>query len=226
MFKIATLNIIDAGRAFYNATSELHDPTITWDAFIAAFCARFRYVHTDQFHFFQLQTARHAMNRRRNLLIDAAGWHKNIRQVDDPAMQKLYQEQAGKILLASFTSGILGNPDRQVRNTFPSSMNEAFRRAVAVSQADLQERRNEAFILHSESRKHNSADRPNPGERGRDQSKCSTQHKGPDPPRNKVTEVFQEERWKEIKAHARNAEVCVTSCETIPHAQKTENLPS
>jgi hypothetical protein len=112
------------------------------------------------------------MNWRRNLLIDAAGRHKNIRQVDDPAMQKLYQEQADRMLLASFTSGILGNPDRQVRYTFPFSMNEAFRRAIAY----MQERRNEAFILHSESRKHNSADRPNPGERGRDQSKCSTQH--------------------------------------------------
>jgi hypothetical protein len=62
MVRFATFKLTDAARSFYNATPELHEPTITWDLFKAAFYTRFRDVRTDHFHFSQLQTARQRLD--------------------------------------------------------------------------------------------------------------------------------------------------------------------
>ena len=68
-------------------------------------------------------------------------------QVDDPALQKHHYEHAERMLFASFTSGPIGTPGRQVRFSLPKNMQEALRIAVTVQQAELQERRNETIYV-------------------------------------------------------------------------------
>jgi hypothetical protein len=56
--QVATLKLTEAAKVFYSGSVELHSPDITWAEFKKLFQARFRDVHTDQFHFMQLRTAR------------------------------------------------------------------------------------------------------------------------------------------------------------------------
>jgi hypothetical protein len=88
----------------------------------------------------------------------------------DPELKKFHQDQADKMLLASFSSGLLGMPGRQVKYVVPSSVGEALNIATAVSQADSQDHRNEAFYLHY------SVDRQNQKERGKYPNKNSATH--------------------------------------------------
>jgi len=62
-------------------------------------------------------------------------------------MQKIYYEQAERMLLASFTSGLLNTAGRQVSYAMPKTMDEALKIAITVNQAQIQERRNEAFYV-------------------------------------------------------------------------------
>ena len=75
------------------------------------------------------------------------GIAQTVPQVDDPALQKLHYEHAERMLLASFTSGFIGTPWRDVRFSSPKNMQEALRIAVTVQQVELQERRNETFYV-------------------------------------------------------------------------------
>ena len=72
--------------------------------------------------------------------------HKTMPHVDDPALQKLHYEHAERMLLASFTSGLVGTPGRHVRFSLPKNLQDALRIAVTVQQAELQERRNETYV--------------------------------------------------------------------------------
>jgi hypothetical protein len=68
--QIAILKLTDLAKAFYSGNLELHSPDIAWENFKVPFQKRFRDVHTDQFHFIQLQTARQKRNETpRNLRI-------------------------------------------------------------------------------------------------------------------------------------------------------------
>jgi len=110
---------------------------------------RLQDVRTDKFHLAQLQMTRQKKDespqgfagRCRSLA------HKTVSQIDDPALQKLHYEHAERMLLAIFTSGLIGTPGRQVRFSSPKNMQEALRIAVNVQQAELQERRNETFYV-------------------------------------------------------------------------------
>lgn len=83
------------------------------------------------------------MNRCRSLA------QRTVSQAENPALQKLYYEKVERTLLASFTSGLTGTPCRQVRFAMPKSV-DAFKIAITVDQADLQERRDEAFYSRSQ----------------------------------------------------------------------------
>jgi hypothetical protein len=63
-------------------------------------------------------------------------------------MQKLYHEQAERMLLANL-SRLMGTPGRQVGYAMAKSMHEALKIAITVDQAA---RRNEAFYLDMEGR--------------------------------------------------------------------------
>lgn len=84
---------------------------------------------------------------------------KTVPQVEDPVMQKLHHEQAERMLLASFMSGLLGTPGRQVRSAMPRIMDEALKIAITTNQAEIQEWHNEA-IYKDEVCGSSIADRP------------------------------------------------------------------
>ena len=60
--EIAALKLADPAKSFHNTCLELHAEGTTWKKFKEVFRHRFRDVHTDQYHFMRLQTARQAKN--------------------------------------------------------------------------------------------------------------------------------------------------------------------
>jgi len=58
--QVAALKLTDYASTFYNTSLELHAEEATWDKLKKSFRERFRDVHTDQYHFTRLQTARQA----------------------------------------------------------------------------------------------------------------------------------------------------------------------
>jgi hypothetical protein len=51
------------------------------------------------------------------------------------------------MLLASFTSGLLGEAGKFTRFNLPANMSEALKIATTVNQAQIQERHNESFYV-------------------------------------------------------------------------------
>jgi len=56
------------------------------------------------------------------------------------------------MLLASFTPGLMDTLGRPVKYTMPKYMEKSLKIAMAVSEAELQERRNQALCLDMEGR--------------------------------------------------------------------------
>jgi hypothetical protein len=63
------------------------------------------------------------------------------------------------MLLASFTSGLADTPGRQVRYAMPKSLEEAIK--ITVEQAELRERRDQAFYVKTERLERRQVDRQN-----------------------------------------------------------------
>ena len=213
--KIATLRLTDSARAFYNASSELHEPDVTWAMFKATFQKRFRDVRTDQYHFTQLQMARQKKgetpqefaDRCRNLA------QRTVPQVEDAALQKLYHEQAERMLLASFTSGLTGTPGRQVRFAMPKSVDEALKIAITVEQAERQERRDEAFYLRSHEQESNASGRVNRRDGGKARSQYSPHRQAQWRSREETTRnagTREERRCYECNGIGHLARICPT----------------
>jgi hypothetical protein len=66
-------------------------------------------------------------------------------QVENPQFKKLYYEHAKRMLLSSFSSGLVRTAGKQVRFSLPKTLDEALKISITVDQAELQERRSEAF---------------------------------------------------------------------------------
>jgi hypothetical protein len=122
---------------FFNAKPELHDRKVTWAEFRAALQHRFRDPRTDQFHFSQLQTAKQIKGESVFDFADScrALTQKVTPQVADPTAQRLCNEQTDRMLLASYTSGLTGNPGKQVLYSLPPTLEDAIKIAVTVEQA-------------------------------------------------------------------------------------------
>jgi len=180
MVRIATLKLTDVARTFYNGSLELQNQSITWTAFKAALHDRFRDVRTDQYHFTQLQMARQKQGESPQDFADRCRSlaQKTVPRVEDPVTQRIYYEQAERMLLASFTSGLLNTVGRQVRYALPKTMDEALKIAITVNQAEIQERRNEAFYV-DEARGSATADRTTRGTRYTGIARNASQHAGP-----------------------------------------------
>ena len=65
---------------------------------------------------------------------------------DDPQIQRVYKENAERMLLAAFVTGLAGTPGRHVRFSNPGTLQEALRIALAVQQAGKQENFKESFF--------------------------------------------------------------------------------
>ena len=68
----------------------------------------------------------------------------------DPLIQRIHKENADRMLLASFVSGLTGTAGYQVRISHPKSLGEALNLAVSVQEAERQQRFNESFYTRSE----------------------------------------------------------------------------
>jgi len=112
--QVAVLKLAESARTFCFSCPELHAKTVTWQSFKATFRERFKDVRTDQFHYMQLQTAR---QRRNEGLQEFADRCRALEQmlvcrVEDPQVQRIHQENAERMLLAAFVSGLIWTPGR------------------------------------------------------------------------------------------------------------------
>jgi hypothetical protein len=73
--------------------------------------------------------------------------YKTVPKVEDPVQEKWHYEQAEKMLLASFTSDLLGEVGKFTRFHLPTNMSEALKIATTVNQAQILDRRNESFYV-------------------------------------------------------------------------------
>jgi hypothetical protein len=75
---------------------------------------------------------------------------RNTPCVTDPVMQRTYNKQAERMLLAGNTAGLIGTPNRQARFTTSSTADEALGIAVTVAQDEIQGSRNNTFHADAE----------------------------------------------------------------------------
>jgi hypothetical protein len=150
--QIAALRLTGSAKVFYQSCTELHEEGMTWQAFKDAFKRRYKDTHTDQYHFTKLQTARQG---RSETLQEFAYRCRSLAQKvmgksDDPRIQRVHRENANRMLLASFISGIRGNSGRQVRFANPQDMEYALRIALTFQEAERQEQFSESFYTQFE----------------------------------------------------------------------------
>jgi hypothetical protein len=72
------------------------------------------------------ETPKEIADRCRNLAL------RTVPQTENADLQKLYYEQSKRMLIVSFTSGLIGTPGRQVRYAMPKNLEEALKVAITV----------------------------------------------------------------------------------------------
>jgi len=110
----------------------------TWQSFKNAFRRRYEGVHTDQYNFMKLQTARQKKGESPQEFADRCRGlaQKILCKTDEPVEQRIHQENAERMLLASFVSGLYGTPGTQIRYGNIQSLSEALRIATAFQEAE------------------------------------------------------------------------------------------
>jgi hypothetical protein len=78
---------------------------------------------------------------------------KTVPKVEDPELQIFHYDQAQRVLLSAFISGLSGNPGQQVRFQMPPTVDQALQIAITVFEAEAQEKRNVTFFSNSETHK-------------------------------------------------------------------------
>ena len=132
-------------RTFNRGCSELHVDDLTWQKFKEAFRNKYKNVHTDEYHFMRLQSARQARNEDPLQFADRCKGLAKKSKVDDPVAQRIHQENGERMLLASFVTGFIGVPGRQVRYANPRTLDQALQIALSVQEAERQEKFSESF---------------------------------------------------------------------------------
>jgi len=117
--RAANLKLVDAAGSIYDATPELHQD-IKWTDFKKLFLDRFKDSRIDQFLFSQLHSAQQG---QKETVRDFADRVRNLaRQVtpetNDPEEQRMINLQTTRMMIASFTNGLRGNPGIQTRFEF------------------------------------------------------------------------------------------------------------
>ena len=187
--QIAVLRPTDAARQIYNGYLELHSPGVTWQKFKDVFRQRFRDTLTNH-HFMSLQTARQGRNESPQEFADRcrALSQKIVCKVDGPVVQRIHNENADRMLLASFVAGLAGVPGTQVRSQTPSAIDRALKIALAMQEAEKQGKFGECFYpsfnnsvrLRSSTPTHHAryAENRSQGQR----NKCTRSDQGPRTP--------------------------------------------
>jgi len=170
--QVAVLKLVESARTFYFSCPELHRESVTWQTFKAIFRERFKDVRTDQFHYMQLQTARQRRNDGPQEFADRcrALAQKLVCKVDDPQAQCIHQENAERMLLAAFVSGLTGTPGKQCRFSNPQNIQQALSIALTVEQAEKQDRFYNSFYTRYDKTVRLFARSPSREKRGEDHS--------------------------------------------------------
>ena len=71
-------------------------------------------------------------------------------KVNDPVAQRIHKENADPMCLASYVSGLSANVGKMVRIKNPQTLQQALTIALAVTEAERQERGNEIFFTGSD----------------------------------------------------------------------------
>jgi len=123
---------------------------LTWPKFKNVFSNRYKDVHTDQYHYMKLQTARQAKGEDPQAFVDRcrelAG--KIICKVEDPVAQRIHNENSERMLIATFVTGFTGITETQCRNANPRSMDQALKIALTLQEAERQEKISESFYAN------------------------------------------------------------------------------
>jgi len=124
--EVEVLKLTGSTKLFYQWCDELHEQGTTWQLFKEAFRQRYRDVHTDQYHFTKLQTARQEKKESPQQFADRCKSlaQKVMTKSADPQIQRIHKENAYRMLLASFVSGLTGTAGYQVRISHPQSLGE------------------------------------------------------------------------------------------------------
>jgi tRNA A37 N6-isopentenylltransferase MiaA len=102
--------------------------------FKSAISRRFSDVHSDQFHFMQLQRARKRKDESTREFADRFRdlAQKVMCEVHDPEVQRIHPENAYRVLLASFIARLTGQPGKQVRYANPQISNRRCRLPLMI----------------------------------------------------------------------------------------------
>jgi len=148
----ATLRLTDAAKMFYNGCTELHEENANWEDFKSAFRRRFRDIHPDKYYFMKLQSARQGRNGSPQEFADRCRGlaQKIMGKTDDPVAQRVHRENAARMLLASLISGLAEKVGKHVRCQNPRNLEQALQIALAVQEAEKQEKFNESFYTRFE----------------------------------------------------------------------------
>jgi hypothetical protein len=73
---------------------------------------------------------------------------KIVRNVDDPATQKIHTENAERMLLGCFVNGLINEPGKYVRIAKPQTLDQALKIALSVHEAVKQEKYSESFYAN------------------------------------------------------------------------------
>ena len=146
------MKLIGSAKTFYQGCAELHTKETNWQTSKEAFRSRYKYVHTDQYHFTRLKTARQEKNESPQQSADRCRElaQKITRKVDDPVAQRVHCENAERMLLASVVSVLNGPDGKHTKYASPSPVHQALQTALAVEQAEKQDRFNESFYTRFE----------------------------------------------------------------------------
>jgi len=138
--RIATLRLTDAAKMFYNGFTELHEENANWEDYKSAFRWRFRDIHSDQYHFMKLHIARQGRNESHQEFADRCRGiaQKIMGKTDYPVARRVHRENAERMLLASFISGLAGKVGKHVRYQRLRNLEQALQIALAVQEAEKQ----------------------------------------------------------------------------------------
>ena len=75
---------------------------------------------------------------------------KTVPVVTDRVVQRAYNEQAERMLVSAYTNGLIGTGGRICRYLSPATVEEALQIAINVSQAEIQEARDNAYCVDAE----------------------------------------------------------------------------
>jgi hypothetical protein len=143
--EIAPLKLAGTAKQFYQGCTELHCEDATWQTFKTAFGRRYEDVHTDQFHFTRLETAKQGKKETPQEFEDRCRGlaQKGMGKSNDPQTRCVHRGVVDRMLLASFVLSLTGAPGREFRFLNLQTICDSLKIAPSAQEAERQERFNE-----------------------------------------------------------------------------------